>query len=857
MGQVFVARDTRLDRLVALKVVRLDDVATDPERGSDGAARLLREARAAAALEHPNVVVLYEVGEITREGQERGSPFIAMELVRGSPLRRFIGDASVPIERRVAWLADCARALAAAHRAGIVHRDFKPENVMVREDGCIKVLDFGIAKRASAAAPSDVTAAESLPSLTREGVTIGTPRYMAPEQMRRQPLDGRADQFAWAVVAYELLSGESPWGLQPDSIELISRIMGETPRSLHETTPAVPRAIADAVTRAMAKAPADRFATMDDLIAVLDDSAGAFAHTRPAVTAPPRGAAWTTGGDTRGRTRALAAAGALVVVVAAGATMMARRPAHRPIGVATEPSSPPPGAAVNPAAAAAFAAAMQEWADGSSSLALRDVARATALDETFAAAHVRAALWGNELYGFTGVGTTDPEGPRAEYAAARSHRAAAAPYDRELIDAVEPRFAPTPDYAESARRLAALENQHPDRGEPLYWIALARSKLGDRAGAEEAATRAEAIEPALHPALLAVRAWAARDEPADLRSILDRCVAIAPAATDCLAQRARLRGNDGECGAMSDDAHAWIAAAPDDPHAYLTLGEALFASGAPTDAVRDALESMNRRSPPEERALMAPYNRIALALGAGDFPAAIAAGRELDASLDRSTSLSMHYAATLTLAMTAREAGDDATAREASMRFVDRVGAWTAEAPLERLMPIAVLTTARVTGGLTREQFVARRDAIVRAVEAQLPSGLNDYRLWLHGYAMGVETPEDARAALEALSRYSPLPVPAAVSSAGAAIIGFVRMRAGDDAGAIPWLRRGASTCYMMNAVTLAMDARVELAKALAATGARDEARTLYRSILDRWGLAKPRSRTAERARIGLNALGP
>jgi serine/threonine-protein kinase len=178
MGEVYEARDATLGRRVALKLL--------PFGGDEpGRQRLLREARAAAALEHPNAVVVYDVGE-----DEGGEMFIAMELVRGKPLRAMVGDASVPIERAVRWLVDAARALGAAHRAGLVHRDVKPDNIVVRGDGLAKVLDFGIARRDDSGAAGDLAA---MSTITAEGSLVGTPLYWSPEQLRGEPIDARAD----------------------------------------------------------------------------------------------------------------------------------------------------------------------------------------------------------------------------------------------------------------------------------------------------------------------------------------------------------------------------------------------------------------------------------------------------------------------------------------------------------------------------------------------------------------------------------------------------------------------------------------------------------------------------------------
>jgi serine/threonine-protein kinase len=266
MGEVYRARDTRLERDVALKVLQLAPDGSGPDASTGGAARMLREARSAAALEHPNVVAVYDVGTIEEEPPElRGSPYIAMELIRGKSLRAFIGNAGVPMADRVRWLAEAARALGAAHKAGLVHRDVKPENVMVRDDGAVKVLDFGIAKRwqQEAIDPTSSTEAQVLRSVTSKGVVVGTPYYMAPEQMRLEPLDGRADQFSWGVMAYELLAGKPPWKLQGDALQLVSEILSADPRPLQEVNAEVPGEAAQVVMRALAKTREKRFATME------------------------------------------------------------------------------------------------------------------------------------------------------------------------------------------------------------------------------------------------------------------------------------------------------------------------------------------------------------------------------------------------------------------------------------------------------------------------------------------------------------------------------------------------------------------------------------------------------------------
>lgn len=258
MGRVFRAHDERLDRKVAIKIVNDDE-----RQGSDSRARLVREARAVAKLDHPNIVAVYDVGDHTV------GPYIVMELVEGRSLRSLIDDVLVTPLDRVRILAEVARALAVAHDAGIVHRDVKPENVLVRKDGRVKVVDFGIARRTKSATldGSSPTTDSSLATLTSDGVKVGTPKYMAPEQIRGGEVDGRADQFAWAVTAYELFVGKPPWG--GDSMALIAAILTEDPAPPPPHAQ-MPRAFSGVVRKALNKKPEERFSSMHSLIRALD-----------------------------------------------------------------------------------------------------------------------------------------------------------------------------------------------------------------------------------------------------------------------------------------------------------------------------------------------------------------------------------------------------------------------------------------------------------------------------------------------------------------------------------------------------------------------------------------------------------
>jgi serine/threonine-protein kinase len=276
MGRVFRAHDPKLGRDVAIKVL------LPGEAGADAKARMLREARAAAALSHPNAVAIYDVGET-----DSTDPYIVMELVVGRSLRELVSDDDVLLSEKLHWLEEIAAALGAAHDRGIVHRDVKPDNVLVRADGAAKVLDFGIARRAASALDPSAPTEAGLPTLTEAGVQVGTPLYMAPEQIRGDAVDGRADQFAWAVVAYELCTGKLPWRTDRGALGATASILTDSPAPMAD----VPAALEATIRRALSKDPADRFPSMRELLVALraiDPTVRLRPAPAPAPAARPR-----------------------------------------------------------------------------------------------------------------------------------------------------------------------------------------------------------------------------------------------------------------------------------------------------------------------------------------------------------------------------------------------------------------------------------------------------------------------------------------------------------------------------------------------------------------------------------------
>jgi eukaryotic-like serine/threonine-protein kinase len=244
MGVVYLAHDTRLSRPVALKLLPAA-FTLDTERMR----RFQQEARAASALNHPNILTIYEVG------QEEGAFYIAAEFVAGQTLRERL-DAGSCASEALDWASQIAAALDAAHQAGIVHRDIKPENLMVRPDGLVKVLDFGLAKLSRSTSDPYQTAASQTGGETKAGIVLGTVNYMAPEQARGERADARTDLFALGVVLYELLTGQRPF-TGPSSSHVLVAIQEHTPPPVPNAAPAL-QSVLD---RLLAKLPAERFQT--------------------------------------------------------------------------------------------------------------------------------------------------------------------------------------------------------------------------------------------------------------------------------------------------------------------------------------------------------------------------------------------------------------------------------------------------------------------------------------------------------------------------------------------------------------------------------------------------------------------
>ena len=273
MGEVYRARDTRLDRTVAIKVLP-PDLTNDPASRQ----RFEREARAVAALSHPHICTLHDIGH------QDGTDFLVMEYLDGETLAARLARGKLPVDQALQYAVEIADALAAAHKAGIVHRDLKPQNILVTEDGVAKILDFGLAKLTRPEPPADGGVRDDT-EVTKSGTVMGTVGYMSPEQVRAQAVDHRSDIFSFGTVLYEMLSGVRAFQCA-SAAETMNAILKEDPTEPRGVGQAIPPTLARIVRRCLEKRAGDRFQSAHDLAFALEAASartsGEATRERPA-----------------------------------------------------------------------------------------------------------------------------------------------------------------------------------------------------------------------------------------------------------------------------------------------------------------------------------------------------------------------------------------------------------------------------------------------------------------------------------------------------------------------------------------------------------------------------------------------
>lgn len=838
MGRVFRAYDTKLCRPVAIKLLRAESFPV----GSEALAKLLREARLAATLEHPGTVAIYDVGE------DQGGPFIVMELVAGRSLRERMSDGEIVLAERLRWLIDIARILAAAHRLGLVHRDVKPENVMVRADGSVKLLDFGIAVRIWD------------PDGTEHGeLGAGTPRYMAPEQIQRRVVDARTDQFAWGVVAYELLGGRLPWQSLVNGAPTAVAVVTERQPSLSALAAEVPNQLAQIIDRALEKSPTRRFPSMDELLAALvsvvieDASPSASPSTSPErPSADPtrpsetRADSHPSGRSAPGWRRPVVLGSLLVSTLAVAVAGRAGLRESESVRTLAPQSDWQPA----PEAQAAFDQGMRRFEGAALYAGIQQFALAVEYEPEFAAAHLRLGL-------IQMIDGPHPVGTESFHTAARLRRRLGGK-DRLLLDALEPVFdRDPPDLDQAARRMELLASFDSSDIELQLILGLLLS-LANRDHDAEHAQRA-----LLDSGAQVATAWlnlaylyggALRLD--DARAAVSSCVAMTPDAIDCIWYGIKLDAFAGRCDAMEAGARAWMQLGPDDHGAPLTLIHALVAQNVEPAELELAEAEAKARMHLDLQVVELGFVRAGRSVLAGQLDDADRALAELPelVELDSRDLVSVGELRV----MLREEIGDLEGAAAIAADYLQLKGSllgegYDGEGDISN-DPTPYFDAIRLAAGqMDRREFERRREQWLAGWRARVGTEFDDL-LWQRAYAETTRSAADAR---EALDELATLEVQPRFVTDRLFVVDTARvyLLAGQPERAIPLLREAARSCLGVVEPLRFVQAHGLLGRALEALGDRDGACAAYAAVLDRWGQAAPRSRTASAAMARWQAL--
>ena len=864
MGAIYKAFDEKLKRVVALKLLPASAMHDEDRR-----ARFLREARVAAAVTHANIATVHEVGVVDDR------LFIAMEYVPGVTLRKALARRmELPEVLRIAKAI--VRALVKAHSRGVVHRDLKPDNVMIAEDGEVKVLDFGLAKQEL---PADVTDTwvdtverDTDDVASREGRIAGTAGYMSPEQVLGKGIDARTDFFSLGAMLFEMITGQRAFGGQV-AIERVIATTRDDPPPVSTLNPDCPPGLEAIVTHCLAKEPAERFADARELLRELDAVDGVrtllapdASDSAPRVTADPEPAPEPAPPPVRAppwwrsppRTPAAIAGGAALLVVAVVTIVaVARHGASAAAGAGSATAGGASASALrssNPEAQALYESGVagqrtMSWHSGCARLA-----RASDRDPTFAPAAYGAAVC---------YARSKPSRGREYFRRARDNSTGLSDAQRAILDAFEPvyqRYPPDWDNAHVAR-LQAAAARFPD--DPMVHLFLG-SALAHRAETAASLTelgRALAIDPKLMRAMQLEGEYLAYDGRLDdARRALDACVAAIPTAVNCMSDLMDLEGELGQCSEMEAQARSAILIDPDHDVAYDSLATALVSRGRPLDSAREVLR--RKRARPEQSTADRTRDEAAsdtqFAILSGDFGAALEAARRLDDALSSETGVGPHAWVARRRVEAYLESGRTAEAVRAARQFLDRRDGWDPD-PRGEDWAISedptgfFLGALHRAGALTSEQLASKRAAWLDQWGTRVMRPSTNY-LWVHQVAAGVGSREEADAALALLPQYMPIP-PYHAETMGTYHVGHAFLEADRLAEALPWLRKAAASCHALDLPYEHTQAQFALGQALE-RGDPVAACAAYGVVVDRWGRAKPRSTTADAARKRMAALG-
>ncbi len=823
MGEVFKAYDEVMNRPVAIKRIHrhlLDETQL--------VERFKREAQSIAKLSHPRIVQLYDFDVEGPDG-----PYLVTELLEGCTLHAKLRDGPMEWRSVVQIAVQALEALDFAHAAGLVHRDVKPGNIfLLKGSEGVKLLDFGVAKAQGAAG-----------SLTEPGEIIGTLSYAAPEQLRGEALDGRADLYALGAVMYRALAGRRPFEAQ-GTAELVKAQLFDPPTPLTKLAPGVPAGLARLVHQALAKSAEERPSSAEQMRLQLNG----LDETAPAEPWKERGIAPLQAPAPRwGARRAIWIAGlsgalSLAALGTAGwSAMDSRGPAERLLERA------PPGPASD--AQRAFDNGMNAFRAGVVDEAIQRMEEAHELDNAFAPALLRLAIWRIKKA---------PSRARSAYQRALRSTVSTA-RERSLLTATQPYMAQPWALKAWTDRLQEHLQRYPEDVEARYYLALSHYRRLEFDAAVQALDAALTLDGSWAVAYqLRGEAFSMKGEADRALRNFDRCLEHLPGSPTCLAQRAISYGRVGRCEAMREDARRLVSQAPEDPRAHELLAASLHATGAPAQSVELAVSRSLSLLPEPRRERLALSTRARLSLAQGKFKRA---SENLRVWLER-----------------AEHETDQYRTAEPSLlliRLLEERGATQEAAELAQSILHKLISQAEPAGGKLSIHFDPRlaRGGLISAqeLERRRKDWLRRYRqkweragratgstfdwiAWSTAYGAFAWSPAQAK---EAMSLMPSAPIKTVESGRWAALdrnMGRVLLRAGEPRRALPHLQRAASICERMDRPFLVPQSRLLLGEALEQLGQKEEAAKAYRAVLTAWGEASG-SRTAKRARNRLQDL--
>lgn len=842
MGVVYLAEDAALAREVALKVLALD-LAEDPEHRQ----RLLREARASAALSHPNIAAIHEMGEVD------GRLYIAMERIVGESLRQRIDKGPMTHDDAFNLAKQILQGVAKAHAAGIVHRDLKPDNIMVSTDGLVKVLDFGIAKfLADRRGPASTTE-----NATEHGRLLGTPSYMSPEQANAAPIDARSDVFSFGIVFYEMLAGKTPFGGK-NFLDILAALARDDPRPLSDTQPRVAPAIEAFVMRCLRKDPAERYAHAGEALEAL---AACMRDTR--AQTPPVAQAQRPHALVAGILLAAAVCAAGVFVGLSRKTVITP---PRSSAVPNVSAAPTPSVAVvptiitghpapkseNDAAIAAYREGLQALRDGAYPVAHAAFTKAVELDPALGAAYVRLAI--------TSIWhAPSPEDVRRAYRKAISHRDNLAERDKLLLAALEPIVLREPPVTEeAAKRLAAASERFP--GDVEFWAVRSLTPFAPNispATELELSDRCLALDPAyadcLQPRASALFRLGRTEEAA---SETNHCLEVSPAANDCIADRMEMHALYGRCADMADDAKRIIGNDPNDWNTHRALATALLAQGRATNTVRAALDRGWDKAPSSQKERWMHFDDIHFALLEGRFDDAERAYLEWKPKDEKNSFDEPHRTMAQNLVELYEVLGKTKDAARIADEYLSTREVWI-KGFVRSIWddPTIWFLKKKLDAGLmSRDTFQKERATWVDMWERRLDADMKNL-VWFQAYVFPAESKEDAEEALTRLPVLKSLQYyrkrPTSLWNA----LGNVFLLAGRHREALPHLSAASKDCRLLYQPIEHTLTHYRLAKTLDALGDTAGACTSYRIVVDRWGKRRPSIHLVEDARTRLQKL--